>query len=63
MMSITQRTVHSARNIPQAGMGYFVLVKEGPDFVALPVKDWYNFKPANRSGPFPPNDPYIHPFT
>jgi len=32
----------------QAGSGCFVLVKEGPDFVALPVKDWYNFKPASR---------------
>ena len=32
----------------QIGMGYFILVKEGPHFTALPVKDWYNFRPSVR---------------
>lgn len=32
----------------QMGTGYFVMVKEGPHFTVLPVKDWYNFRPATR---------------
>ena len=32
----------------QIGMGYFILVKEGPHFTALPVKNWYNFRPSLR---------------
>ena len=31
-----------------AGAGYFLLVKEGAGFTAVPVEEWYNFRPVAR---------------
>ncbi|KAK9819877.1 hypothetical protein WJX72_003519 [[Myrmecia] bisecta] len=42
------------RGTPEGGLtgnsaaGYFLLVKEGDDFVAVPVEGWYNFRPTAR---------------
>ena len=30
------------------GAGYFLLVKEGASFTAVPVEEWYNFRPVAR---------------
>ena len=31
-----------------SGAGYFLLVKEGVNFTAVPVDEWYNFRPVMR---------------
>ena len=33
-----------------AASNYFVLIKEGNEFVAVPLTAWYNFKPPPREG-------------
>jgi hypothetical protein len=31
-----------------SGAGYFLLVKEGANVTAVPVEEWYNFRPIAR---------------